>query len=125
MNAIIETALSSELKSGGSLNFANLCLISAHAVEIFSAEVKKQTGEQKMQMALRLLPQITEDAVAHGYASEEQAKKLRDFVSGAIDIARNVIDAFVAVANNPAVLAVVEDVEEAVEACCASLKRKR
>lgn len=116
----LKKALVSHLKNG-QLTFASVVLIACTAVEEYNEHSGELAGADKKKWASVLIPEVISESVHNGYISRDQGDALLNQLTIAADVISSVIDAYVAIANSPALL----QVQEAVRSCCAMLKSSR
>ena len=113
MENTLKKLLAKHLKTE-KLNFAKMILIACNAVEVFSADKANLHGEDKLKLALSHLPVIIKMSIDDGYITETEGLALQHRLETGADLAVHMIEVVVAVANNPT----LANLEQQVVKCC-------
>jgi hypothetical protein len=104
------------------MTFASGIRTAMHCAEIYGKE-KELTGGQKLDAAKDVLEKVVEMARIQGMLTYDEALELRQRYEQGIDVVEDIIEAYIAISKNPAVLQTVESVKKCIDSGC--LKRKR
>lgn len=97
------------------LTLPEAVLIAMHAVEIYAQRVREVHGQQKLQLARQVLPDVIKFAIDKGYCDVETATALQHKLENSVDIVIHMIEALHAVASNPLLVQAAEAVRQR---CC-------
>ncbi len=103
------------------LTLPETVLIAMHAVEIYAQRVREVHGQQKLQLARQVIPEVVKFAVDKGYCDVETATALQHKLDTSVDTVIHLIETLHAVATNPTL---VQAAEYAKQTCCLPAARK-
>jgi hypothetical protein len=103
------------------MNFASVILVSMHIIEQFTSNTSGLSSADKMKYALDLLPQIVDFGVENGKLTASEGESLKSNLFMSTEIVKQIINAYVLISKNPAVIQMHEDIHEFLETkfgCC-------
>lgn len=124
LNQLAQQALAPWIKTN-QFDFATAILFSMEVIEQFSSQTAALTGANKLKFAVLMLPNIVDMALAQGIITQATADTLKhDFTTGGI-LVNSIIESYVLVSKNPAVIQAEKEVVEAAQSCWARCTRAR
>lgn len=97
------------------LTLPEAVLIAMHAVEIYAQRVREVHGQQKLQLARQVIPEVIKFAVDKGYCDVEVATALQHKLENGVDLVIHMIETLHAAASNPLLVQAADSVRQA---CC-------
>jgi hypothetical protein len=117
----IETMMTPWLAKN-TVNFASILMAGMSIVENFSSQVAQLSGADKLAVAKLIIPKLIAYSVSQGKLSQAEGDALTAKIASDEQLVENVISAYTAISNNPALVSAAKEVEAEVKSvfsgCC-------
>lgn len=123
MEDIIRTTVQQEVV-GAKLTAPRAVELAMHCVELWSQH-RKLTGDGKRATAKQILPAVFSEAVAQRLISPHKAAELEHMLLDTMDLADDMIAAFVEISKNPAFIQIRDGAEQLTRACATGCRKKQ
>lgn len=106
------------------ITFPAIVLIAMQTVEQYSTNISKLAGPDKLAVAKELVPKILALAVLNNAITQEQADSFGSTFNTGADIVGDIVEAYILISNNPAVIQLKKKVKEEAAKCWAGCKTR-